>query len=122
MDDLRFDPFNWMMKSTVGGARISGKDVSVTVWKGNNISVTFRNDTYSKITTNDYLVVAIVKNRVYFKGANANQGYKTSKQAKNPRVQFHGKTAKALQPFVGQHDLFLDTNFDLYFIEKEAKE
>ena len=103
-------------------------DVSLRLYKtkGQRVSVaiTFYNDTESFVTGNksEYMVVAILKDRMYFKVSNAAEGYKISgsKDHVGKRIQMSANVCPALARFVevneGEYPLKFDPDRGLHYI------
>ena len=117
MEDLVF------IKRKVG--RFSD-DVSLSVTSDNTrISIYFRNGVDKLITNGktDYIIVALLKNRIYFKRSDIVEGYKLSESSKsgnNLRIQISGKVAPTLLKFVenntGEYPLKYDPDRELHYI------
>lgn len=100
-------------------------DVSLSITGNKRITIYFRNDVDKLITNSktDYIIVALLKDRIYFKRSNAAEGYKLSKSTntgKILRVQISGYVAPTLLKFVenntGEYPLKYDPDRELHYI------
>lgn len=122
MEDLVF------IKRKVGGL---SNDISITVNgkdKKKSVSLYFRNGVENLITNGrtDYVVVAVLGNRLYFKKADPSEGYKIcyqNRSDKSKRVQISGNVAPHLLRFAehseGEYPLSYDNERNLHYIEAE---
>ena len=116
---------NWVGRRTqAGGHRFD--DVSIllghTTKEKRCMCFTFRNGVSNLFSDTDYAVIAIFKNRVYFKGANQRDGLKlcTNKETKQDTRYFRigsERDVEHLIPFIGDYELKHDSFYDLYYIE-----
>lgn len=81
----------------------------------------FRNGANDKISETDYMVYAIYKNKIYFKGADEHTGLKmTANNTKcgNRYVQINREEdAVDIWDFLGDYKLMFDEKKKLYFIQ-----
>ena len=108
-------------------------DVSLRIYKTKgqrdkseriSVAITFYNETENFVTGNksEYMVVAILKDRMYFKVSNAAEGYKVSgsKDHAGKRIQISANVCPALVRFVevneGEYPLKFDPDRGLHYI------
>lgn len=92
--------------------------------KNSSVSIAFYNDTETFVTggKSEYIVVAILKDRIYFKVSNASEGYKisVSKGHVGKRIQISANVCPALARFVevneGEYPLKFDPDRGLHYI------
>ena len=131
--------FNWYGKENRKGHVVSDKDVTVNAVyktrldkaenKNPHITMTFRNGVRHLVADTEYSLVAVVKNRIFFKESDAEHGLlvrqqktqsKDAKSYDNGYLRISNKDAvEAILPFVGSYDLKWDKFYELYYIEKE---
>lgn len=134
--------FNWFGKEIHKGYVKSDKDVTInTVYKTRAdklenknpyISMSFRNGVRHLFADNEYALVAVVKNRIFFKESDAEHGLlvrQQKTQAKNAKSYDNGylrigdsNAVESIIPFVGSYDLKWDKFYELYYVEKEENE
>ena len=134
--------FKWMTKATLGKnyAR-SNQDVTISkvyaskadkeADKKPQISITFRNHSRHAVTETEYVLLAAVKNRIFFKTGKQNNGFLIGKVSTNGdkasgdngylRTSY-AEYVEQLLPFIGSYDLKYDKFYELYYIEKEETE
>lgn len=76
---------------------------------------TFKNNSQFKLTNNGYIVFAKENNRVYFKGSNADEGFKLT-------YMNNFNTGVDLSEFRGNYSLLFDELTSLYYIDLNQKE
>lgn len=104
-------------------------DVALRVYKAkdrknSSVSIAFHNDTETFVTgsKSEYIVVAVLKDRMYFKVSNASEGYKLScsKDHVGKRIQISSNVCPALMRFVenneGEYPLKFDPDRGLHYI------
>lgn len=100
-------------------------DISLSVTSDRSITIYFRNGVDKLITNGktDYIIVALLKDRIYFKKSNITEGYKLSKSSntgKSLRVQISGNIAPSLLKFAenntGEYPLKYDPDRELHYI------
>lgn len=74
----------------------------------------FKNNCQFKLTTNGYIVFALENNRIYFKEANADEGFKLS-------YMNSINTLVDLSEFKGGYMLNYDESLNLYYIDLSKK-
>jgi len=127
LEELRF-----IKKNRLVG---DGGDVALSVIGNSNrgtraVNITFRNNVSDFITggKSDYIIVAVSRNRLYFKVSTKYEGYKLSISSKDlergstsKRVAIQCNVSKALSEFVeknmGDYTLKFDNNRGLHYIE-----
>ena len=81
---------------------------------------TFYSSSFEKFTDTGYAVFAVKGNKIYFKSAEMNQGYKLSKASAKTNVM-QVPISKNLHTALGQHTgsyvMFKDRELGLYYIE-----
>lgn len=126
MEELRFIKKNKL---------VGDGDVAISVVGNSNrgtraVNITFRNNVSDFITggKSDYIVVAVSRNRLYFRVSTKEEGYKLSISSKDSergstskRVAIQCGVSKALSEFaeknIGDHTLKFDQNRGLHYIE-----
>lgn len=97
----------------------SEADVSLVVGK-DGVNLTFRNGGAQILSKTDYVVVAIDKDKLYFKEANSAAGYKLTKKTKG-NTKYCKISNKSLMEWCrsrnGGYRLHLDTARKLYYID-----
>lgn len=130
------DRMNWMGRTGVKGSYKSSADISISIVytsladKMNGVkpkvAFTFRNKSRHVVSETDYVMIAVVKNRVFFKGSTANEGFLIGHQA-NTQDNGYLRISQAdfvsrLSPFIGDYELKYDKFYELYYIEKGETE
>lgn len=107
---------------------ISREDISISVQNkirgkqgddGKVVCFTFRNDCPELFTDSGYVQFCVYKNRVFFRQASNDDGYKitnASKTSKNRYVKIPG--VDLFKDFVGDYELKYDSFLELYYVEK----
>lgn len=126
MEELRFIKKNKL---------VGDGDVALSVVGDSNkgtraVNITFRNNVSDFITggKSDYIVVAVSRNRLYFRTSTKEEGYKLSFSSKDlergvtsKRTAIQCSVSKALSEFaeknIGDHTLKFDHNRGLHYIE-----
>ena len=85
-----------------------------------NGNISFRFESWEKITKGNYIQFAVSGNRMYFTESNATVGYKLGQEGKNQRIV---KTADEttmgwILKNKGDYPLLYDTAEELYYIER----
>ena len=131
--------FNCFGKEVRKGYSRNDRDVTVNIVyktkadkaenKNPYITLTFRNGVRHLFADNEYALIAVVKNRIFFKESDAEHGLlvrqqKTQKEDTkaydNGQMRIGDREAvEALKPFFGSYDLKWDKFYELYYIEKE---
>lgn len=131
--------FNWYGKEIRKGYSRNDRDVTVNIVyktkadkaenKNPSITLTFRNGVRHLFADNEYALIAVVKNRIFFKESDAEHGLlvrQQKTQSKDTKAYDNGylrigdrDAVEALKPFFGSYDLKWDKFYELYFIEKE---
>lgn len=128
---------NWMGRTTKNyprsNADVTINDVYPTKDDKKNgtkarISFTFRNGARRAISENDYVLLAVIKNRIFFKTGSMNDGFLISSASTNSGiVKDNGymrvtekECIEMLKPFIGSYDLKYDQFYELYYIEREV--
>ena len=131
--------FNWFGKEVRKGYTRNDRDVTVNIVyktkadkaenKNPYITLTFRNGVRHLFADNEYALIAVVKNRIFFKESDSEHGLlvrqqKTQKEDTkaydNGYMRIGDRDAvEALKPFFGSYDLKWDKFYELYYIEKE---
>lgn len=133
--------FKWMTKPTVGkNYNRSDKDISISkvfsskadkeAGKNVNIAIVFRNHSRHAVTETQYVLMAVVKNRIFFKTGEQNNGLLIGKVSTNCEKSGdngylrtrYPEYVEQLLPFIGSYDLKYDKFYELYYIEKEETE
>lgn len=126
MEELRFIKKNKGMGDDDVALAIVGSDI-----KGNRaVNITFRNNVSDFIVggKSDYIVVAVSRNRLYFRTSTKEEGYKLSISSKDlergvtsKRVAIQCSVSKALtnlaEKNIGDYTLKFDSNRGLHYIE-----
>ena len=119
MEELNF------VKRKVG---MISSDVALRIYKSKSkadaVCISFYNEVETFVTAgkSDYIVVAVLKDRLYFKVSNANEGYKlsTSKEHLSKRIQISSRVCPSLARFVeineGEYPLKFDPDRGLHYI------
>lgn len=83
-------------------------------------NISFRFESWEKITKGDYIRFAVSGNRMYFTESNAKRGYKLSLEGKNQRVvQTTDETTMGwILKNKGDYPLLYDDAEELYYIER----
>lgn len=114
---------NWIGKAT---KHKSDADVSITLGHRSNgkeiVSIIVRNEMFNLLSTTEYVLVAVLKNRIFFKEADqaegilmyANANTKASRYMKFERPEM----VEMFKPFLGDYSLRYDEFYELYYIEK----
>lgn len=98
-------------------------DVSVSIVKNGGdrrrLNFSFKND-IDQLFGGDYVVFALMKNRIYFKASNSIEGYKLSKAKNRAYVAatLNGSQVDEYKKFIGDFDLKFDVFYELYYIER----
>lgn len=126
MEELRFIKKNKL---------VGDGDVALSVVGDSNkgtraVNITFRNNVSDFITggKSEYIVVAVSRNRLYFRVSTKEEGYKLSISSKDlergvtsKRTAIQCSVSKALSEFaeknIGDHTLKFDANRGLHYIE-----
>lgn len=93
-------------------------DVSISLHKGGNMGITFRNETDKLI--GDRLEVAVYKNRVLFR-CTPNGVVMQNKTGKVVSKNVYARICcmeDELKPFIGDYELKYDDFYELYYVEK----
>ena len=133
--------FNWYGKEIRKGYSRNDRDVTVNIVyktkadKAENknpiITLTFKNGVRHLFADNEYALIAVVKNRIFFKESDAEHGLlvrQQKTQSKNAKSYDNGylrigdrNAVESLIPFFGSYDLKWDKFYELYYIEKEEE-
>lgn len=128
--------FKWMTKPTVGkNYNRSDKDISISkvfpskadkeAGKNVSIAITFRNHSRHAVTETEYVLMAAVKNRIFFKTGKQDNGLLIGKVSTSNNGYLrtrYPEYVEQLLPFIGSYDLKYDKFYELYYIEKEETE
>ncbi len=118
------DNLVWMTKSKGAVNRGSAADITISRTKAKNgrkqSSITFRNNCFLKFAVGDYIVFAVTKTRVYFKEADAKEGFKLSKK-NEPDSSRYMRTALDLSEYIGDYSLSYDGHLNAHYIDITEK-
>lgn len=110
----------WITKSKGAANRESAADVTISRTKTKNgqkqSSITFRNNCFLKFAVGDYMVFAVTKTRVYFKEADAKEGFKLSKKNEFASTRYV-RTGLDLSEYIGDYSLSYDGRLKAHYIE-----
>lgn len=112
---------NWITK-TRQRMSSSNCDVSVTKAKTGALVITFKNNSYNKITSTGFIIAGFDdnKNRLYFGSSNRYEGFKlTSFSNNNSKCSFKFKCD--LQFEIGDYNLEYDKEILCYYIDKNRR-
>ena len=130
------DRMNWMGRAGVKGNNKSSADISISIVyttmadKMNGVkpkvAFTFRNKSRHAVSETDYVMIAVVKNRVFFKTSDQNNGFLIGNQSNTKQHGYlritQAEYVSRLAPFVGDYELKYDKFYELYYIEKGETE
>ena len=115
----------WITKSKGAANRESAADVTISRTKTKKgqkqSSITFRNNCFLKFAVGDYMVFAVTKTRVYFKEADAKEGFKLSKKHEFASTRYV-RTALDLSEYIGDYSLSYDGRLKAHYIEVTERE
>lgn len=116
--------FNWIEKGFTSKG-IKCADLTITnsdkKSKKERISFRFRNGVFKKITSTDYMVFAVVNNRIYFKESDKIKGFKLTgfgKESDSCSIQATGN----YPVLEGNYLVEYDKKEHLYFVDLEKKD
>ena len=119
------DNLVWMTKSKSAANRESAADITISRTKTKNgqkqSSITFRNNCFLKFAVGDYMVFAVTKTRVYFKEADAKEGFKLSKKHEFASTRYM-RTALDLSEYIGDYSLSYDGRLKVHYIDINENE
>ena len=129
--------FDWMGRSGAKTYVRTNADVTITeVYPSKEdkrnrtkkkIAFTFRHHSRHAVSTTDYVMIAVVKNRIFFKTGNADNGFligSGNSKAENSKDNGYLRISQEefvsrLESFVGSYELQYDKFYELFYIEKE---
>ena len=87
------------------------------------ISIIFRDKIYSVFET-EYLAIAPLKNRIYFKSVSTRDGYKVTEKGTSGYLKavVYADEIPVYKAFIGNYALKYDKFYELYYIEREEEE
>lgn len=101
---------------------VGESDVTISIVKSshsnNGVCSTFRfrNNSYLRITKNDFIEFAVTDSRIYFRESNNKDGFKlTSKSNHDKNASL--KTVVDLSQYIGDYDLMWDKELQLNYIK-----
>lgn len=116
---------DWVGRDSATQRRNSKKDVSISVTTNKGrpaISLIFRNDMHQLLSETDFIQFAIMKNRIFFQGSNAEEGllmYQASDHNNNRYLKLsRAEIVEKLKEFEGDYSIEYDEFYELYYIEK----
>lgn len=119
------DNLIWMTKSRSTANSGNSADVTIsrsgTRGKQKQTNITFRNNCFLKFAAGDYIVFAVTKTRVYFKEADAKEGFKLSKKHEHASSRYT-RTALDLSEYIGDYSLSYDGRLKAHYIDITEKE
>ena len=107
---------------------VCDKDITVAIQtkktgatKDSHKAVCFsiRNGVEQNITSTEYMQICVHKNRIFFREADRDMGYKVYKPSTGNNRYCKMTLLDVLACFVGDYDLKYDDFLELYYIEKE---
>ena len=110
----------WVKKKHCQTFKRESADVTISIIQcdtaenGIMTRLVFKNNCQYKLTTNGYIVFARENNRIYFKGSNADEGFKLS-------YMNSINTLVDLSEFKGGYMLNYDELLELYYIDLTKK-
>ena len=130
------DRMNWMGRTGVKGGVKSTADISISIVyttmedKMNGVrpkvAFTFRNKSRYAVSKTNHVMIAVVKNRVFFKTSDENNGFLIGSQSNTKEHGYlrisHTDYVSRLLPFIGDYELKYDKFYELYYIEKGETE
>lgn len=98
------------------------KDVNVSMTQKTGLSISFHQRVLERIALTGYIVFALDEedDLIYFKPAQANEGWKLHKAPKSARMRINAKDASFNEKYkdaVGSYDLQYHTGLGLFFID-----
>lgn len=108
----------WITKRSGVGER----DVTISIVKSSHSNngvcsaFRFRNNSYLRITKNDFIEFAVTDSRIYFRESNNKDGFKLTSKSNNDK-NASLKTVVDLSQYIGDYDLMWDKELQLNYIK-----